>query len=75
MANKGEPLIPDRLVRVLDDRGLARVGLARLIGVHENSIANYIYGRSRPHPLILAAMADALGVSTGYLTGETDDPS
>lgn len=65
--------MPERVVELLELRGLTQTALARLAGVEQPSINRVIKGKTTK-PRFLHEIAKALGTSTGYLLGETDDP-
>lgn len=65
----------DRLRDLRNGRGESQKQLADLLGVTENSIANWENGRREPEALALLRMADHYVVDAGYLMGLTDDPA
>jgi len=57
----------DRL-RILTDSSKSIAGFARLVGVSEGSIRNWLSGSSQPTPQNLRAIASACGVNVEWLT-------
>ena len=49
--------------------------LASLIGVHTNTISRWENGSRSPDTDMLQKLAQALDTTTGYLLGETDEPT
>lgn len=49
--------------------------LASAIGMHSNTVARWERGELVPRGTSLSKLAQALNTSTGYLLGETDDPT
>ncbi len=66
----------DRLAAALAISGLSRAALARAIGVDRSSVTQMLaLGDTRmPGGHVVAACAQALDVSTGWLLGLTDRP-
>lgn len=55
------------------ERGLSQEELARLLGTTKQVISRYENGQRSPKVTIVAAYAEKLGVSIGYLTSNTFD--
>lgn len=53
-------------------RGMSQADLAAASGISINSIARYETGDTCPSLKNAAAIADALGVSAGYLAGRSE---
>lgn len=53
-------------------RGMSQADLAETSGISLNSIARYETGDTCPSLKNAAALADALGVSAGYLAGRSE---
>lgn len=64
----------DRLREVREKRGYTQRELAKICGIGENQINKYENGGGDPSLSSLATIAQALGVSTDYLLGLSDDP-
>lgn len=66
-------IMPERLKKLISDRGLSQSELGRRVGVSQATIAKLItgggYGSKHLHKI-----AYELGTTPAYLTGETDDP-
>lgn len=56
-----------RLSKSIQDRGFTAADLARLIGVSNTAVSNWVNGRTIPRPQTLADIARALGVTEQYL--------
>ena len=69
---------PERLKTLRYEKGLSQKELAKLSGVHEDTIANWEKGKNKPTMQKLTRIAVCLGVTTDYLEGYTNtkwDPS
>lgn len=64
-----------RLKYAMDLAGLKQVGLAEKSGAPRSAISQYLSGRNVPGPERMRALAEATGVSFGFLTGEEKPPS
>lgn len=64
---------PERLVRLMDLRGLSQTGLAQEVGVSASMIGKLARGEARGSTHLFK-IAKALKTSPDYLTGEIDDP-
>ena len=65
----------DRLAEMREERGLTKVEAARRMHLSLSGYTNFERGERTPSWQTVFTMALVLGTSTGYLTGETDDPS
>lgn len=66
----------DRIRSLRKEKKVTQKQLAEFIGVQEQTIRMYEKNaRERPHPHILAELAQYFGVSIGYLVGIEDDPT
>ena len=63
-----------RVVELYKARGMSQESLAALSGVSQSGISRYVAGGT-VLPEKAAAIAAALGTSTAYLDGSTDDPA
>ena len=64
---------PDRLVRLMDQRGLSQSRLAQEVGVSSSMVGKLARGEARGSTHLFK-IAKALKTSPDYLIGETDDP-
>jgi len=63
-----------RLKKTRVDKGLSQTDLGNLAGIHYTQIGMYESKGSQPPADILAKLANALGVSSDFLTnGSTDE--
>jgi transcriptional regulator with XRE-family HTH domain len=80
MSNAPEPQIPQfevrhRLALALEAAGVSTEDMADTLGVHRNTIGNYLRGNTRPRKLVLQAWALRCGVPYTWLAeGETTPP-
>jgi transcriptional regulator with XRE-family HTH domain len=59
----------------LEHAGLPRVEMTRVLGVHRNTVDNYLNGKTHPRRADLIAWALRCGVSLNWLiSGEEPDP-
>lgn len=65
-------VFPQRIYELRMEKGLTQEQLADLIGVGKTTISNYESSYSSPTTKNLRRLAQALQVSTDYLTGTTD---
>lgn len=75
--SNGQPLTPfaQRLVRLMDERGVSQVKVGDAIGVQRQTVSLYGLGQSRPDVEALAKIAQFFGVTSDYLLGLTECPS
>lgn len=63
-----------RLKKARVDKGLSQTELANLVGIHYTQVGRYENKGSQPSAEVLAKLANALGVSSDFLTnGSTDE--
>ena len=62
-----------RIKELRKQQGLTQNKLAELIGADSNLISRWETGKSKPISLYVQKLAQALGTSTDYLLGDTDD--
>lgn len=62
-----------RLSYLLKQKKMSQSKLAKAIGTNSTNISNLIYGRGTTLVKRYQQIADALGVSSAYLVGESDD--
>jgi len=67
--------ILDRIDLLRIERGWSKSELLRRVGLPNNAIAEWAKGRNRSYLKHLSKIADALGTSSEFLRGETEDPS
>jgi transcriptional regulator with XRE-family HTH domain len=67
-------LFPKRLKAARELRGMNQEQLAERSGLQASAISHFETGGRKPSFDNLKRLADALGVSTDYLLGRTDDP-
>jgi transcriptional regulator with XRE-family HTH domain len=67
-------IFPKRLKAARDLRGLSQDQLAERSGLQGSAISHFETGGRKPSFDNLKRLADALGVSTDYLLGRTNDP-
>ena len=68
-------LIGDRIKELRTNRRLSQGELGNRVGVESTIISRWETNRVRPSQKYIVKLAGALGVSTDYLLGKTDDPS
>lgn len=73
MPRHKERLVPERLSRARSRKGLYQRELADLTGLSVKTISGYETGDFNASPRRVAVLADALGVSPGYLYGDGAD--
>ena len=66
-------VLPERVVKLMEERGITQSALARMAGVEQPTIYRLIKGVTLK-PRYLHEVARALGTTTDYLVGEIDDP-
>jgi transcriptional regulator with XRE-family HTH domain len=62
-----------RLKKARTDKGLSQTELAKLVGIHYTQIGRYEKKGAQPAADILSKLANALGVSSDFLTNGTSD--
>ena len=62
-----------RLKKARTDRGLSQTDLANMVGIHYTQEGRYEKKGAQPSADVLAKPANALGVSSDYLTNGTPD--
>ena len=68
-------LLPERLSKVIEMRGVTQRWLAEQTGITESTISRYITKERLPAAFdVVASVSKALNVSTDYLLGVTDNP-
>lgn len=65
----------ERLREAREKKGVTQAQLEEALKISEHSVSRYENNRSRPHPDVLHALANFLGVTTDWLLGLTDDPT
>lgn len=75
MDHMNNTLIPERLKSAREQLNLSKAEAARRIGLTSASYVRYEAGDRRPSPQVIISIAERLGTSIAYLTGETDDIS
>lgn len=68
-------LLPERLIKIREARGLNKAEAARLLGLSKMGYLRYETAVRTPSYQMLVFMAQKLGTSPEYLAGLTDDPS
>ena len=63
----------ERIVEMLQKRGIKQKELAEQIGVTETAMSRYIAGTREPRPEMIANMATALHTTSDYLLGIEND--
>ncbi len=64
-----------RLRYAMERAGINRAELAAKIGAPRSAITQYLSGENKPRAERMAAIAEAVGVSVGFLTGEEASPA
>jgi transcriptional regulator with XRE-family HTH domain len=63
-----------RLRKIRTDKGLSQTDLAKAVGIHYTQIGRYETKGAQPSADVLSKIANALGVSSDYLTnGSAED--
>lgn len=75
MDHMNNTLIPERLKAAREQLNLSKAEAARRIGLTAASYVRYEAGDRSPSPQVIISIAEKLGTSIAYLTGETDDIS
>ena len=63
----------ERFAALLQARGLSQKELAQKTNLTESAVSHYLKGDREPRGAILLNIANALGTSTDYLSGKTDE--
>lgn len=66
-------MFPDNLARLQAEHGESNYRLAKTLGIHQTTIANWRSGERRPHPKHLAALAEHYGVTVDDLLAQEKD--
>ena len=66
-------IIAQRITKARKELGLNQKELAKKADITEANLSRYENGVREPKSVILARLADALGVSTDYLVGLTEE--
>lgn len=64
----------DRFDALIKEQGISKAFLAEKIGRHKTIFYDWQKGNSAPKKEYLDIIADILGTTPAYLTGESDDP-
>ncbi len=75
MKASSSTLIPERLISARERLHLSKAEAARRIGLTAASYVRYEAGDRNPSPQVLQSIAEKLGTSAAFLSGETDDNS
>lgn len=59
--------IAENISRAIAESGLSMWKVAQMTGIHYNTLNNWVSCRAVPSAIGIAALADALGVTTDYL--------
>ena len=62
-----------RILPLLKKKGITQRELARRVGATEVSVSHWISGERVPKANYVVYMADALGTTTDYILGRTDN--
>ncbi len=63
----------ERLAALIKERNMTQRQLAEATRLTEGAVSHYLKGDREPKGAILLNIANALGTSTDYLSGRTDD--
>lgn len=63
-------MLAKNLSRLQAERGETNYRLAKILGVHQSSIANWKSGERTPHPKHVAMLAEHYGVTVDELLAE-----
>lgn len=74
MSESSSEIFGQKLKTARELRGLNQEQLADRSGLQASAISHFETGNRKPSFENLKKLADALGVSTDYLLGRTDDP-
>ena len=75
MSSSSNTLVPERLKSAREKLNLTKAEAARKIGLTAASYVRYEAGDRSPSPQVLQSIAEKLGTSVAFLSGETDDIS
>ena len=75
MKEPTKTLIPERLITIRKRLNLSKAEAARQTGLTAASYVRYESGDRSPSPQVLTSIAEKLGTSVAYLSGDTDDIS
>lgn len=75
MSSTSNILIPERLTSAREQLQLSKAEAARMIGLTAASYVRYEAGDRCPSPQVIMTIAEKLGTSVAFLSGETDDIS
>jgi transcriptional regulator with XRE-family HTH domain len=75
MKKSGNALIPERLAYIRKQLGLTKAEAARRIGLTAASYVRYEAGERNPSPQVILSIAEKMGTSAGFLSGESEDIS
>ena len=75
MTSSSNTLVPERLKSDREKLNLTKAEAARKIGLTAASYVRYEAGDRSPSPQVLQSIAEKLGTSVAFLSGETDDIS
>ena len=64
--------IAERIKGLMQDHGLSQVGLAKEIGVKQNTISAWLLGKKEPCITSLWLLADYFNVEIDYLVGRKE---
>ena len=75
-----QKIFSERLASALSDKGMKQVDLLRLaeergVKLGKSKLSQYLSGKSAPRKEMLAFLAEALGVSEGWLSGAPEPPA
>lgn len=65
--------VTNRIKELLFENGMSQKELARSTGITESAISHYIKGDRVPRGVNLVKIAGALGTTTDYLLGNSED--
>jgi transcriptional regulator with XRE-family HTH domain len=75
MKKSGNALIPERLAYIRKQLGLTKAEAPRRIGLTAASYVRYEAGERNPSPQVILSIAEKMGTSAGFLSGESEDIS
>ena len=75
MNHVNNTLIPERLKSAREQLNLSKAEAARRIGLTAASYVRYEAGDRSPSPQVLMSIAEKMGTSVSFLSGETNDIS